>query len=173
MGGWACSAQQTSIPFAQLERNAQLSASLTMPSENPALASASGSSSSNSSYSESTSREGNPLDPAISSFVRVPPARVGGAIGSAFYLLNGLHVGMALFDVEMTQHCMANHTCKEGNPLMPSSLGGQLGMNFAIIGYSSFVSYRLKKRGSHIWWISPTVGAAAHTVGVASGFAHQ
>jgi hypothetical protein len=86
--------------------------------------------------------------------------------------MNGLHLGMATFDVAMTQRCIADHHCQEGNPLMPSSLAGQLSIDFAYVGYGTFVSYRLKRHGSKLWWLSPTVGAAAHTVGVAIGFAH-
>jgi hypothetical protein len=80
---------------------------------------------------------------------------------------------MAVFDVEMTQHCIANHHCVEGNPLMPSSHAGQLSVNFALVGYGTFISYRLKKQENKLWLLSPTVGIAAHTVGVASGFANR
>jgi hypothetical protein len=86
--------------------------------------------------------------------------------------MNGLHLGMAAFDVAMTQRCIADHYCKEGNPLMPSSLAGQLSIDLAYVGYGTFVSYRLKRHGSKLWWLSPTVGVASHTVGVATGFAH-
>ena len=42
--------------------------------------------------------------------------------------------GMADLDVEKTQHCIANHQCVEGNPLMPSAHVDQLGINFALVG---------------------------------------
>jgi hypothetical protein len=80
---------------------------------------------------------------------------------------------MASFDVAMTQRCIASHTCREGNPLMPSSFAGKLGANFALVGYGSFVSYRMKKHRNNLWWVSPTVGVAAHSVGAATGIAHQ
>jgi hypothetical protein len=79
---------------------------------------------------------------------------------------------MAVFDVGMTQHCIADHHCREGNPLMPSSLAGQLSVDFAYVGYGTFVSYRLKKHRNRLWLLSPAVGIAAHAVGVESGFAH-
>lgn len=90
-----------------------------------------------------------------------------------FFLLNGLHLGLAVLDVEMTQHCLANHHCVEGNPLMPSSHAGQLGINFALVGYGTFISYRLKKQGSKLWVLSPAAGIAAHAVGVASGIENR
>jgi len=111
--------------------------------------------------------------PSSSGFVFVPPrARSPRTLSPGFFLLNGLHLGMAVFDVEMTQHCIADHHCVEGNPMMPSSQAGQLGMNFALVGYGAFISYELKKRDNKLWRLSPVVGISAHTVGVASGFAH-
>jgi hypothetical protein len=90
-----------------------------------------------------------------------------------FFLVHGLHLGLAVLDVELTQHCIANHHCVEGNPLMPSSHAGQLGINFALVGYGAFVSYKLKKQDRKLWLLSPTVGIAAHSVGVATGIAHR
>jgi len=36
-----------------------------------------------------------------------------------FFPLNGIQVGMAVLDVEMTQRCIARHHCRETNPVMP------------------------------------------------------
>jgi hypothetical protein len=158
MGGWACSAQDATIQFGKIERDAQMSARLAMPVDEAAV----------------SHSFGIPLGSSSSaSFVRVPPVVVRRTLGSRFYLLNGLQLGMAVFDVEMTQHCIADHHCSEGNPLMPSSHAGQLSVNLALVSSSTFFSSRLKKRGSALWWLSPSVGIAAHTVGVASGIAHR
>jgi hypothetical protein len=88
-------------------------------------------------------------------------------------MLNGLHMGMAVFDVEMTQHCIADHHCREGNPIMPSSHAGQLSVNIALVGYGSYTSYKLKKRGSKLWRLSPMIGSAAHGAGAATGLVHR
>ena len=61
--------------------------------------------------------------------------------------LNGLHLGLAVLDVELTQHCIANHHCVEGNPLMPSSHAGQLGMNLALVGYGSLRQLQAQEAG--------------------------
>jgi hypothetical protein len=90
-----------------------------------------------------------------------------------FFLLNGIHLGMAIFDVEMTQRCIANHRCHETNPFMPSSQAGQLGINFALVGSGSLASYWLKKHQSKLWWLPPATGTIAHSYGVATGFEHQ
>lgn len=158
--GLACSAQETTIPIRQIDRDAQnlqLSANATVPENESAVGHSYGV------LSGSSSSSG---------FVFVPPrvARAPRTLSPSFFVLNGLHLGMAVFDVEMTQHCIADHHCVEGNPLMPSSLAGQLSVNFALVGYGTFISYRLKKQESKLWSISPSIGIAAHTVGVASGF---
>jgi hypothetical protein len=80
---------------------------------------------------------------------------------------------MALFDVEMTQHCLADHHCTEGNPIMPSSHAGQLGVSFAMFAYGAGSSYWLKKHHFRLWWTAPVAGIVAHTAGVATGFAHR
>jgi hypothetical protein len=83
-----------------------------------------------------------------------------------------MHLAMGLLDVGLTQRCIADHQCSEGNPLMPSSLAGQLSVNLAYVGYAAFFSYNLKKRHSRLWWISPTSGIATHSVGVVTGLMH-
>ena len=50
-------------------------------------------------------------------FVSVPQTpKTPRTLSKGFFLVNGMHLGMAVFDVEMTQHCIANHHCIEGNP---------------------------------------------------------
>ena len=162
IGGSACSAQEAPIPFGKIERNTQLSAELTLPA---------GESSSSSSSSGSSPAVA-PLEPSMASFVRVPPVTYHKPLMSSFFLLNGLETGMAVFDVETTHHCIADHHCQEGNPLMPSSQAGALAVNLGLVAYSTFVSYKLKKHGSKFWWIAPVAGISSHSVGVASGLAH-
>jgi hypothetical protein len=158
LSGLVCSAQGTRIPFEQIQREAQFSASATMPANEAAV---------NHGYEmlsgSSTS--------AGSVFV-APVAKMPRTLTPRFFLLHGLHLGMAVLDVELTQHCIANHHCVEGNPLMPSSHAGQLGMNFALVGWGTFVSYKLKKQDRKLWVLSPTVGIGVHTLGVATGIAH-
>jgi hypothetical protein len=157
LGSLACSAQDAKIPIKQLEREAQLSTRASVPANEAAIGRAS------EAFSGSSS----------SGFVFVPPApKPPRTLSKGFLVLNGLHLGMAIFDVEMTQHCIADQHCIEGNPIMPSSHAGQLGVNFALVSYSTFMSYRLKKKDSKLWVLAPTAGIVAHVVGVASGFAH-
>jgi hypothetical protein len=169
MGGWACSAQEATIPFRQIERDAQLSARLTVPGNEPT----------GSLFSSSLPSGVTPaahLSASAAGFVRVPPATVSRTLDSRYFLVNGLHLTMAMLDVVVTQRCIATHQYREGNPLMPSSLGAQLGVDFALVGYGSFVSYKLKKQGSSVWWITPVIGVTTHSVGIGINFhalAHQ
>jgi hypothetical protein len=92
-------------------------------------------------------------------------------IDRRYLLLSGVHLGMAVFDVEMTQHCIAEHKCREGNPIMPSSQVGQFGVSLGSVAVTAVGSYWSKKHHTKIWWIGPAAGIAAHTAGVATGFA--
>jgi len=106
----------------------------------------------------------------------VVPTRLSGKRHIAsrkYFLLNGFHAGLAVFDVEMTQRCINEHRCQELNPILPSSHVGKLGVSFAFVGYGAVTSYWLKKHNSRLWWLPPIVGSAGHSVGVASGFDHR
>lgn len=156
MGSIACSAQDARIPFRQIERDAQLSASAAVPANEAAV---------NHSYEISSGSS------TSASFVLAPPVyRPPRTLTRSFFLINGLHLGMAAFDVGLTQHCLADHHCREGNPLMPSSLAGQLSIDLAFVSSGTIISYKLKKQESAAWWFSPVIGVIAHTAGVASGF---
>jgi hypothetical protein len=157
MGGPLCPAQNAKIPFKQIQRDVQLSASAAAPANEAAVARES------LMPSESTS--------SSAVFLSRPP-KAHRTIGKRFLLLNGLHLGLAVLDVELTQHCIANRHCVEQNPLMPSSHAGQLSINFALVGLGTFTSYKLKKQDTKMWILSPTVGIGAHTIGAATGIAH-
>jgi hypothetical protein len=73
----------------------------------------------------------------------------------------------------MTQHCIAEQRCKEGNPLMPSSHAGRIGVSLALVSYTAGTSYLFKKHHSRMWWLGPTIGIAAHAAGFATGLAIQ
>jgi hypothetical protein len=152
-----CSAQDTAVPFQQIEHEAKLS--LALPSANGV-------------FSSSIEANNSSVAPQLKNFTRAVPGNQSSSFDAKYLLLNGLHLGAAVLDVEMTQHCIANHTCREGNPLMPSSHIGQLSVNFAFVGYGSWISYRLKRHHSSLWWVAPTVGASAHMAGAATGIAH-
>jgi hypothetical protein len=151
-------AQDTKIPFKEIQKEARFSATATVPLNEAAIGHAYGML---------------PKPSSSAGFVFLPPAaKAPRTLSPRFVVVHGLHLGMAVLDVELTQHCIANHHCVEGNPLMPSSQAGQLGINFALVGYGAFVSYKLKRQDRKLWVLSPTVGIAAHTVGVATGIAH-
>ena len=158
-GCLVCSAQDAPVPIRQMNQEARLSILAPAPSSEVAFSRAfemSGASSSSAGF-----------------VLAAQKSRFPRTASTGFFVLNGLHLGMAIFDLEMTQHCLADHHCFEGNPLMPSRMGGQLAVDFATVGFGALASYRMKKNDSKLWVLSPTVGIAAHTLGVASGFAHR
>jgi hypothetical protein len=157
MGNLAGSAQQATIPFAQIERDSQFKAIVTAQGGE---------------VTASLSPAAIAATPLSAGIERVPQLTIPRIANSRFYLLNGLHLGMAVLDVELTQHCIATHQCREGNPLLPSSLAGKLSVESALVAYGSFVSYRLKKRKSKLWWLPPMAGIASHGAGAATGLAH-
>lgn len=163
LGGWTCSAQQTAIPFGQIERDAQLTATLTLSGDQTA----------DNLFSSSLSPGAGLSGSGGGGFRRAEPVTIHRALGSRFFLMNGLHLGTAVLDVEMTHLCIQTHHCREGNPLMPSSLAGALSVEVGLVGYGSYVSYRMKKNRSHKWWLSPAIGIAGHIVGAATGIAHH
>src|SRR5215469_15227962 len=112
-GFLTCAAQSPIIPFKSIEHEAQLSARVDMPSKEALIGNSAG---------ESTSAM-----PSESSAVYVPPAyKQPRTLSKTFFLINGLHLGLASLDIAMTQHCIADGHCREGNPMMPSSLSGQV-----------------------------------------------
>ena len=158
LAGWTCSAQENPIPFERLQHDAQLQIHLVEDA-------ADGNSSSS--------------GPAATSFApgfvssRLSPAVARPVLNKTYIVLNGLHLGMALADVEMTQHCIADHRCKEGNPMMPSSQAGQISVSVGIFAYAAGSSYWLKKHKSKMWWAPPAVGVVAHVIGFASGLRYR
>ena len=155
----ACAAQKPTIPFQQIERNAQLSARTeVLPS---------------------VALVGRPAEsasamPAASESVLAPTAyKPPRTLSTGFFLMNGLHLGLAMLDVGLTQHCIADGHCREGNPIMPSSLAGQVAVDSAWVGWGTLISYKLKRNESRAWWVTPAIGIAAHTAGAASGFVNR
>lgn len=196
MGGWACSAQQATIPIAQIQQDTQLSAELMAPSSDPSSVFSSEPAAANPTSATRVHLAlpaeilpSNPApsvlpSPTLASSVFTKPTaamftssiRKGGqsrTLDAHYFLLNSVHLELAILDIAMTRRCIDDHRCQEGNPLMPSSLGGQLGVGFALVGSGAVSSYLLKKHHSGFWWISPVMGIAAHSVGLASGIAHQ
>jgi hypothetical protein len=172
MGGALSYSQQAPVPFAQILRDTQLStvkATLHSDSSSEAVPDSSAGSS-------SSALPAAPAPAASASsaeFKIMPAARSPRIIDAKYLALNGLHLTMAIADIEMTQHCIDAHTCREGNPLMPSSFAGKIGVNLGIVGYTAAGSYWFKKHESKKWWIMPIVGSAVHTVGLASGLAYR
>jgi len=110
-----------------------------------------------------------PASVSTAGYIAARPVSNPRITDSKFFLINSLHLGMAALDVELTQHCIASHQCREGNPLMPSSQAGQLSISIGYVALGSCASYWLKKRKSPHWWLPPAAGITGHAAGIATG----
>ena len=90
------------------------------------------------------------------------PKRVADA---KFIGMSALAMGLTIADIETTQHCLGNGTCRELNPLMPHSRAGMYAVNVPVNSLAMYVSYRLKAGGHKTWWIAPIAISGAHAVG--------
>jgi len=166
------SSQRAPIPFAQIGRAARVSA-MRMPSDF-LLAGLSFPESSSGSSSSSVPPPGPPASaPSSTGFARSSARRGLRTVDANYIWLNSLQLSLAYADIETTQHCIDEHTCREGNPLMPSSQAGKLGVSLGIAAFIAVAGYRLKRESSKGWWVAAAVGIAGHTVGLASGLAHR
>jgi hypothetical protein len=95
------------------------------------------------------------------------PSRV---VDRKFVGMSALVLGLTVADIETTQHCLSNSTCKELNPLMPHSRAGMYAVNIPINAAAMYLSYRLKASGHKTWWIAPIAISGAHAVGAGFTF---
>jgi hypothetical protein len=86
-------------------------------------------------------------------------------VDAKFVGMSALAMGLTVADIESTQHCLRNGTCRELNPLMPHSRLGMYAVNVPVNALAMFVSYRLKAGGHKTWWIAPIAISGAHAVG--------
>jgi len=97
--------------------------------------------------------------------IKVERSQSKRVVDAKFIGMSALTMGLTIADIESTQHCMANGTCKELNPLMPHSRAGMYAVNIPINAAAMYLSYRLKASGHKTWWIAPLVVSGAHGVG--------
>lgn len=87
-------------------------------------------------------------------------------VDKKFVIVNAVHLGLTVADIEVTQHCLANHTCRESNPLMPSCRAGAYAVGMGMVAGEAVSSYYLKRHGSRWWSVGPLIGIGSHTLGV-------
>jgi hypothetical protein len=83
-----------------------------------------------------------------------------------FLAVTGVATALTVMDFEMTQHCLGNRTCVESDPLMPTSRAGMYASSAPVNVALYYWSYRLKAKGSRIWWLPTAAVIASHAVGV-------
>ncbi len=96
------------------------------------------------------------------------PAKPKKVFDKKFAALSFLAAGLTVADFEMTQRCLARHTCVEADPLMPSSRAGMYATNMPLNAALFWWSYRRKAEGKRLWWVAPLVIIGSHAAGVAT-----
>lgn len=91
-------------------------------------------------------------------------------VDKKFVAVHAIAMGFTIADIERTQHCLGNGTCRELNPMLPLSRAGMYAVNVPINLAATYLSYRLKASGRKTWWIAPVAIGASHGVGFAFQF---
>jgi hypothetical protein len=98
---------------------------------------------------------------------RESPAHV---VDKKFIVLSVALMGLTISDLERTQHCLAQRTCVEMNPMLPHSRAGMYAVNVPINVGTMYLAYRMKAAGWKTWWIVPALNIAGHAVGTGVRF---
>ena len=94
-------------------------------------------------------------------------------VDKKFILSSAMLVASSVYDNETTFHALGNcQGCKEGNPVLrPFVSRGRLvtyAFTSAVDTALIYWSYRLKQKGSHLWWLLPAEISVGH--GIAGTF---
>ncbi len=94
-----------------------------------------------------------------------------------FWLAIGTAVALTVTDLELSQHCIQRHACRERNPLLGQSRGRAYAVNAAILVPVTIWTYRMKKdqdrngrrKNDLPWWVPSVINISSHGVGVGVG----
>jgi len=86
-------------------------------------------------------------------------------VDKKFIGMSALAMGLTIADIENTQHCLNQGTCRELNPMMPRSRAGMYAVNLPVNAGLMYLSYRLKASGKKTWWIAPLAISGSHAIG--------
>jgi hypothetical protein len=91
----------------------------------------------------------------------------------AFWILTAANYASAVADIELTQACLRNNTCYEGNPLLPSGRKEIYAIQMGLATLTSIISYRWMKDDSKYWYVPQVAIISAHGVGITFGLRFQ
>ena len=89
-------------------------------------------------------------------------------VDKKFIALESGQLALGLLDAGMTQACIHQHTCTEGNPWMPSSMAGQFGVVIGSSTAEAYGAYLLRKH-TRLWWIPTAIAMGGHGYGAYTG----
>ena len=90
-----------------------------------------------------------------------------------FWILTAASYASAVADVELTQACLRNGACQEGNPLLPSDRKKLYAIQMGLSTLTSIISYRWMKDDSKYWYVPQVAIIGAHGVGITFGLRFQ
>jgi hypothetical protein len=109
-----------------------------------------------------------PLTPAMLSLTQPAPPPQVRWMDKKFIGLGVAVFGLTSMDLEFTQHCLHQNTCRELNPTLPHSRLGMYAVNTPINLMVMYFSHRRRAEAKRAWWLAPAVDAGSHMVGVGS-----
>jgi len=99
-----------------------------------------------------------------------------GLIDGTFISLSGLTVATAIIDLKTAYNAIESGAAKEGNPLMRLMMKlGKPGAYAVVVGLKASLlwgSYKLRERGSELWWLLPAISISSNSIGVAINLSH-
>ena len=96
------------------------------------------------------------------------PCMAQSVVDKKFLALESGQLAAGLLDAGLTQTCIHQGTCKEGNPWMPSSMAGQFGVAAGMGLANAGLAYYLKKH-TRYWWIPSAAAIGGHAWGASTG----
>ena len=90
-----------------------------------------------------------------------------------FWILTAANYASTVADIELTQNCLHNNVCREGNPLMPSDRKKAYPIQLGISTAFNIISYKLMKSGNKHWYLPQVAIVSAHGVGITFGLRFQ
>ncbi len=110
------------------------------------------------------------MTPQVRPVMATNTAKSTRVVDTKFVVASVTLMALTIADLEKTQHCLANHSCVEMNPMLPHSRAGMYAVNLPINAATMYLAYRMKSQGRRTWWILPGLNAAGHLVGTAFQF---
>lgn len=83
-----------------------------------------------------------------------------------FIALTAASGALTVADAVATNRCVSNHTCREGNPLLPQANGPRTALMLGEFGAETWASWWMRRHHMKEWVAVPMIGVVTHGIGV-------